>query len=414
MKKQELNKLIKLAESGNVVAQSDLGCHYIIKSNGEDEATSAEGIAWLQKSADGGFPPALYHLGLCYLRGNGVKADYYKAYDLFDEATNWPESIPEDWNMTEESVRSIKGSAYLNKSVTALLLGYSSSILDMVKAADLGEKHASAYLATMMCTNTQSLNTDYLTKAYEVNPVLATRIEGVFLYNNGHKEQGIVKLLEAARGGDMLAADIVVEDYITNLKIQTKEDVLLMEELLPITSLKTTESLMNMLSGFYWTGIIVERDFSKALDICLTAIGKNSVKAALRYISLLKTGKCLESPEIQEFLSTAWELIELHLDSKELTIGNDGAGLFILAEAFQNGKYGFEQNEQTALKLYTLSFECIEMMFTNLRKHQVKQFTDEYLNFFKKSIAILYFQHQKRIIKKNIKQLKKQIHGKTK
>lgn len=417
MKKQELHKLIKLAEGGNIVAQSNLGCHYIINSDGDDEAKCAEGVAWLQKSADGGFPPALYHLGLCYLQGSGVKADYYKAYDLFDEATDWPGPIPEDWNMTEEEARSAKGLAYLNKSVTAMLLSYSSSILDMVRAADLGEEHAIAYLATMMSSDGQSLNTDYLTKAYEVNPVLAARTEGLFLYNNGHKEQGIAKLLEAARGGDMMAADGVIEDYIINLKIQTKEDVLLMEELLPITSIKTAERLMKILYGFYSNGIIVEKDIEKSLNIIVSMIDRYSVVAIVYYAFLCITLRLYKNQESLELLHEAWKFIELYLDSEKF-ITDDNCDLymmlFILANAFQNGKYGFEKNEQTALKLYKLVLEGAEKASTIMQTEQAKKFSNKYANFSQKFITKFGIRLIMRRSKRNIKQLKKQIHGKTK
>lgn len=416
MKKQELHKLIKLAEGGNIIAQSNLGCHYIINSDDDDEAKCAEGVAWLQKSADGGFPPALYHLGLCYLQGSGVKADYYKAYDLFDEATDWPDPIPEDWNVTEEEARSAKGLAYLNKSVTAMLLSYSSSILDMVRAADLGEEHAIAYLATMMSSDGQSLNTDYLTKAYEVNPVLAARTEGVFLYNNGHKEQGIAKLLEAAKGGDMIAADVVIEDYFANLRIQTKEDVLLMEELLPIASIKTAERLMKLLYSFYSNGIIVEKDIEKALNIIVSMIDRHSKVAVVYYAFLCIILRLYEIPEHLELLHEAWKFIELHLDSKEFMTENSDLCMvfFYLANAFQNGKYGFEKNEQTALKLYKLALEGVEKTSTTMQMEQAKNFYNKYTNYNQKFMTKFGMRLIMRRSKRNIKQLKKQIHGKTK
>ena len=67
----QTDELIKLAESGDINAQIDLGVCYV---KGDDLPLDATKAAyWWQKAADAGNDVAQYYLGLLYVDGVGVE-----------------------------------------------------------------------------------------------------------------------------------------------------------------------------------------------------------------------------------------------------------------------------------------------------------------------------------------------------
>lgn len=82
-----------IADTGNAKAQFKMGmlCH--------DSLDYYEAAEWLRKSAEQGYSPAQFSLGLAYNRGEGVRQDY------------------------DESIKWIKASAYQNNANAQRVLG---------------------------------------------------------------------------------------------------------------------------------------------------------------------------------------------------------------------------------------------------------------------------------------------------
>ena len=81
-------ELVKYAESGDAVAQCDLGVCY---ANGSGIAQdSYEAFKWFKLSAEKGNEDAMYYLGLCFSNGYGVSQDY-------GEAVKWWKKAAEKW-----------------------------------------------------------------------------------------------------------------------------------------------------------------------------------------------------------------------------------------------------------------------------------------------------------------------------
>lgn len=71
--RQEFERCLKAAESGDAMEQSNLGVLYL---NGEGvEQDSKLAVMWLRKSAEQGNAVAQFNLGLMYHNGEGVKQD---------------------------------------------------------------------------------------------------------------------------------------------------------------------------------------------------------------------------------------------------------------------------------------------------------------------------------------------------
>lgn len=69
------------ANAGNVLAQVELA--FVLLDSGKDQA---EGIAWLKKASDQGFPVAKFVLANCYFKGIGVQKSEPEAFKLAKEA----------------------------------------------------------------------------------------------------------------------------------------------------------------------------------------------------------------------------------------------------------------------------------------------------------------------------------------
>lgn len=77
---------LKLAEQGNIEAQSNLGiCYY----NGFGVSKDLEeAVTWFQKAAEQGNARAQCNLGICYYNGSGVSKDLEEAVSWFSKAAN--------------------------------------------------------------------------------------------------------------------------------------------------------------------------------------------------------------------------------------------------------------------------------------------------------------------------------------
>lgn len=78
-----LEPVIKMAAEGNLDCQVFLANHYL---NGNTLDRNPQlGFSYYQKAKTQNWPDADFHLGLCYLKGEGVKKDIDKAIDCFNE-----------------------------------------------------------------------------------------------------------------------------------------------------------------------------------------------------------------------------------------------------------------------------------------------------------------------------------------
>ena len=77
-------ELVKYAESGDAVAQCDLGVCY---ANGSGIAKdSYEAFKWFKLSAEQGYARGMRNLGICYYNGAGVSQDYGEAVKWWKKA----------------------------------------------------------------------------------------------------------------------------------------------------------------------------------------------------------------------------------------------------------------------------------------------------------------------------------------
>ena len=83
---QDIKKLTKLAEKGDVQAQAELADAYF---NGKGVNRSyQDAVVWLEKVAESGDAKAQYQLGQCYFIGQGVAKSEEKAAEWFEKAAN--------------------------------------------------------------------------------------------------------------------------------------------------------------------------------------------------------------------------------------------------------------------------------------------------------------------------------------
>jgi len=100
----KFGQIVKDAENGDAQAQFNLGQAYYSNDNDTshfywylksiaiydrrfDEEPLPKAVYWFTKSAEQGYAPAQYALGLCYKYGDGIKKDLYKAVEWFTKAT---------------------------------------------------------------------------------------------------------------------------------------------------------------------------------------------------------------------------------------------------------------------------------------------------------------------------------------
>ena len=82
----KLKELIKKAEKGDILAQTELGEMYL-HGNGV-KVDYKKSMEWSKKAAEKGSYRAMTNIGILYLEGFGVEKDYKKAFDSFSKATD--------------------------------------------------------------------------------------------------------------------------------------------------------------------------------------------------------------------------------------------------------------------------------------------------------------------------------------
>lgn len=83
---EEIRELRKKADSGDAIAQNNLGTRYSDGSGVKQDYEKA--LYWYRKAAEQGEPMAQYHIGLAYDYGNGVPVDYKIAAEWKEKSAN--------------------------------------------------------------------------------------------------------------------------------------------------------------------------------------------------------------------------------------------------------------------------------------------------------------------------------------
>ena len=93
IKEMNLEELTKLAESGNVEAQVELGKCYEFNLKGVECFDSVTAFSWFEKAAEQSYPDGIAWLAFLYYLGVGkegkivVKQDKEKAIEMWKKAT---------------------------------------------------------------------------------------------------------------------------------------------------------------------------------------------------------------------------------------------------------------------------------------------------------------------------------------
>ena len=82
------------AETGNGEAQHGLGDIYAFGRHGVTK-DPVEGVKWYRKSAEQGFEPAQYILGVTYENGDGVTQDYVEAVRWYRKSAGGVIALPQ-------------------------------------------------------------------------------------------------------------------------------------------------------------------------------------------------------------------------------------------------------------------------------------------------------------------------------
>ena len=92
--KQLFQKVLRLAEDGDVTAQFEVGKNYYWGTNTVQDYEKA--VVWYRKAAEAGNARAQNNLGNCYYEGEGVKKD-------FEEAVKWYKKAAEQGNANAQN-----------------------------------------------------------------------------------------------------------------------------------------------------------------------------------------------------------------------------------------------------------------------------------------------------------------------
>jgi uncharacterized protein len=125
----EARRWYQKAADGNSMGQFYLGT--LFRSEHQYQAA----VEWLEKSASQGYPPALYRLGRMYDTGEGVPADYERAYSYFERAAKMGHLLAQ----REVAVKMLKGhngSLYVFKGLYLFIRVFFQGVLVAWKDLD--------------------------------------------------------------------------------------------------------------------------------------------------------------------------------------------------------------------------------------------------------------------------------------
>lgn len=317
-------------------------------------------VAEWQIAADSGDGLAKYNLGICYLEGNCVERDEHLAYELLTEACAL---------LDPEEQREELGYAYFNLAMTAAYLSYITEIAaDLRKAIDCGYTRAYTNLLDAV-SPLDNFDADMLAETREKYPQGAKALEGLaYLFGmRGYakdEERGITLLSEAADEGESYAVDTLLKHLLTEWQINGKDYIGQIEYLIPKAS-ERMAAYGYMTAGVgLLAGIGGQQDVEKSFKMLSIAMDDYhyppAAMAALTICNeLAQRGMELDNDFVEMCMKLIKEYPEL-LDRSE----NVGIDLFV-ADAYEFGKFGMQQDAQKALDLYRKA----QTLFEPIRAH---------------------------------------------
>ena len=277
-----VKKLIKLAEKGDVKAQSELADAYLkgkgVKRSFQDAAL------WLEKVAQAGDAQAQYQLAHLYLEGKGVsKSDENAAEWLSKAAKNGNLNAEQELALCYRDGRGVPQSnekyyAWIEKNADN---EKAETLLDLAKAFYAGDGVTKdvnkAKFWAQKATKKGSHEADFLlaTWMYEINP---------------SNPEAIQRLIQVAEKGDADAQAIIGESYLNGRGVEQSESKAI--EYFEKAATKGNPTALYHLANFYFYGNspIIGKFPKKALDYYTQAATKGNVDAQKQLAVCLYNG----------------------------------------------------------------------------------------------------------------------------
>ena len=277
-----VKKLIKLAEKGDVKAQSELADAYLkgkgVKRSFQDAAL------WLEKVAQAGDAQAQYQLAHLYLEGKGVsKSDENAAEWLSKAAKNGNLNAEQELALCYRDGRGVPQSnekyyAWIEKNADN---EKAETLLDLAKAYYAGDGVTKdvnkAKFWAQKATKKGSHEADFLlaTWMYEINP---------------SNPEAIQRLIQVAEKGDADAQAIIGESYLNGRGVEQSESKAI--EYFEKAATKGNPTALYHLANFYFYGNspIIGKFPKKALDYYTQAATKGNVDAQKQLAVCLYNG----------------------------------------------------------------------------------------------------------------------------
>lgn len=147
-----LTTLTNLAQSGDTIAQNELGMAYGLGKRVR-KADPEEAFKWFRMAADKGYAPAQYNLGSLYYYGTGVPKDYQEALKWYRKAAD------------QGFVQAQYFLGWMYSNGRGVDENFKESIRWFQKAAEQGDPEAQLSLGLMHARG-EDLNPDYV-EAYK-------------------------------------------------------------------------------------------------------------------------------------------------------------------------------------------------------------------------------------------------------
>jgi TPR repeat protein len=298
---QQFN-LTKEANSGNVLAQHELGIRYLL---GEGvKADTALGAYWIKKAAEKKLAAAAFNYGILLLNGWGVEWNPFLAFSNFQLAANdgMPEAeyivgslytdnliVKKDWN---------KAYLWLKKSSDAGYEPAKKAILNIIKRVDSTlVDTASIDVAGKILSDKQNAEakSDSLQKLNGNGSSLTSNLGLVFINFDINQDTSIVFTDRDLLEDLALINDDKLNECLYVTKPGSKDSVISFDSLDVSLVLKFAENgspeALSLLGKFYETGKYFQQNIITAIAYYIRAIKMDSPKAPSLLYEIMKKAK---------------------------------------------------------------------------------------------------------------------------
>lgn len=260
--------LIKLAEDGDIAAQTKLGTYYLTGQH-NFSIDYEEGVKWLEKAAESGDSGAQTNLAYCYENGMGVKKSHKLAFMWLEKASS--QGVPEALVGLSEFY--LKGLGITKDLERGFAL--------CKQAAEMGFSEAQFRLGQLYnegigCKKDHNKSIEWLEKASEQGHAQATTMAGyLHIRYLGNNRKDIDKAIElfskTAAKGDAIAQLNLGEIYFKQGKIEEAE-----RWFRAAAENDEPQSLLYM-GLFYNMGIVVSKDHDLAVKYFQKSLLKRNI-----------------------------------------------------------------------------------------------------------------------------------------